>query len=89
MIYTMNVPPDVAEEFHYPKVWDTEEWYVANAFRHPVKRLCAYFTYQFDNYANYEAEMFDEGQKRHYRDTQFPQELQAAFDSGAETAGAC
>ena len=63
MIYTMNCPEEMASQHNYPMHWSDIEWYIANAFRHPVKRICAYNTYQFDNYANYEMEMFEESEK--------------------------
>lgn len=82
MIYTMNCPREMAEEHHYPMHWEAIEWYIANAFRHPVKRICAYNTYQFPNYADYEMEMFSEEEKRRYRDENFHLDLEKAFEAG-------
>lgn len=86
MIYTMNCPMELAAEHHYPLIWEGEEWYIANAFRHPVKRVCAYNTYQFNNYADYEMEMFDEEDKRQYRDEHFAKDLKSAYYAGMDTA---
>lgn len=84
MVYTMNAPQDVADKIGYVAGWESLEMYVANTFRHPVRRVCAYNTYQFRNYADYEMEIFTEDEKRKYRDTHFAAELQAAFDAGKE-----
>lgn len=84
MIYTMNCPEELAGEIGYPQHWSDIEWYVANAFRHPVKRVCSYNTYQFDNYDDYEMEMFSESEKREYRDRHFGNDLAAAFQAGKE-----
>lgn len=82
MIYTMNCPQELAEQHNYPMHWDDLEFYIANAFRHPVTRVCAWNTYQFANYDDYEMEMFSEAEKRQYRDAHFNDELQAAFRAG-------
>ena len=82
MIYTMNCPEELAARHHYTMHWDDVEWYIANAFRHPVTRVCAYNTYQFDNYDDYEMEMFVESEKRKYRDEHFQNDLAAAFQAG-------
>ena len=44
--------------------------------------LCACDTYQFDNYADYVCTMFDEGHKAAVRKTQFPKDLERAFELG-------
>lgn len=87
MMYTMNCPREMAERHHYPLHWDDLEWYVANAFRHPVTRVCAYNTCQFDTYDDYEMEMFSEKEKREYRDAHFGNDLEAAFQAGCRAAG--
>lgn len=82
MIYVMNCPEELAKQHNYPLHWKDVEWYIANAFRHPVARVCAYNTYQFENYAEYEMEMFSEAEKRQYRDLHFKNDLEAAFLAG-------
>ena len=84
LIYTMNCTEEMAAKFGYPSHWETIEWYIANAYRHPVKRICAYNTYQFDNYDDYEMEMFAESEKRKYRDEHFSDDLAAAFQAGKD-----
>ncbi len=43
-------------------------------------------TYQFDDYSNYEASMFDENEKAKYKEEHFPIECKKAFDIGARLA---
>lgn len=86
MIYTMNCPKEMAEEIHYPQHWNDIEAYISNAFRYPAKRVCAYNTYQFRNYDDYEMEMFSEVEKRHYRDEHFQEDEKAAYYAGMDTA---
>ncbi len=87
MMYAMNCPRDLAASNKYPMHWDQLEWYVANAFRHPVARVCAYNTYQFDRYDDYEMEMFQEEEKREYRDRHFQEDCAAAFQAGERATG--
>ncbi|MDE7402567.1 MAG: flavodoxin family protein [Muribaculaceae bacterium] len=86
MIYSMNCPKDMASELHYEQHWNDIEAYISNAFRYPSKRVCAYNTYQFRNYADYEMEMFNEEEKRHYRDEHFPIDEKTAYYAGMDTA---
>lgn len=86
MLYTMNCPKELAEQIGYPEKWKEMESYISNAFLTPCKRVCAFNTYQFINYDNYEMEMFKEEEKRKYRDDNFEKDLQNAFDSAVETA---
>ncbi|MGN0216179.1 MAG: hypothetical protein ACI4BG_06530 [Prevotella sp.] len=39
-------------------------------------------TYQFNNYSRYNAAMFDETHKAEVRATQFPKDLEAAYELG-------
>ena len=82
MIYTMNAPESVVKQIGYVDSWNSIEHYVAHTFRHPVKRVCAFNTYQFRNYKDYEMEIFTEEEKREYRDSHFQTDLDAAFDAG-------
>ena len=44
--------------------------------------LYAYNTYQFNDYSRYDFTLFDEADKRKYRDEHFSIDLQNAFDLG-------
>ena len=50
------------------------------------EHLIAYNTYQVKNYNNYELGGFSEEAKRHYRDENWEQDLQKAFDAGKRMA---
>jgi multimeric flavodoxin WrbA len=85
MIYTMNVK----EEFFYSSNYDKHLGYTENFIGHTYtmpKRLCAFFTYQFNNYKKYRVEAFSEPEKAEYKKTQFPKDLEAAFNAGKEMA---
>ena len=86
MIYTMNIPKAVENEFGYTRSWDEIERYISHTLRHPVTRICAYNTYQFPDYSKYEMELFTEKEKRLQRENQFPKDLQEAFLDGVEKA---
>lgn len=86
MIYTMNCPKEMVDEVGYTHTFDMLEFYVGNAFRHPVTRVCAYNTYQFNNYEHFEMEIFREEDKRTYRDENFEADLRAAYDQGVHAA---
>ena len=43
-------------------------------------------TYQFRDYSKYEFNLFDEAEKRAYRDAHFEEDLQAAYDLGVRIA---
>ncbi|MCX4291581.1 MAG: flavodoxin family protein [Odoribacter sp.] len=79
MIYTMNVPREMAPL----AMMDDLERFVGHVFS-PPRRLCAYNTYQFNDYSKYIVEVFSEADKRRYRDNIFPQELRAAEEMGRE-----
>ena len=80
-IYTMNVTENEATAFHYPELFERVEQFVAHVFTTP-KRLVAYNTYQFKDYRQYKVEVFSEKEKSAWRDTQFPQDQQIAYEAG-------
>lgn len=86
MIYSMNATEELAQAHGYIRDWDEFEWYISNAFRKPVHRVVAYYTYQFKHYEDYEMEMFSEEDKRNYRDAHFPEDLKNAWSAGADVA---
>lgn len=70
--YVMNSPSNPFE---------TERWMMELIFGH-CDLLYAFDTYQFSDYSKYNASMWNEAQKRHQRDTQFPKDLQSAYLMG-------
>ena len=48
--------------------------------------LYVYDTYQFKDYSKYVSDAFDEAQKRKVLQTQFPKDLESAFEIGKKVA---
>lgn len=48
----------------------------------PTEILYSYDTYQFPNYDRYDAATFSEAHKAEVRDTQFPLDLEKAYELG-------
>ena len=88
MIYSCNCTPELAEKFHYPNHWDDLEAEIGHVFKHPVSRVVAYNTYQFNNYDDYDVQMFREEDKRAWRDEHFADDQHKAFDTAKEIAQA-
>jgi hypothetical protein len=84
-IYTMNVGEDVSKSMGYDDLFDKTEIAIEGVFSKPI-RYCAFDTYQFKDYSKYKMEIFDEGDKRKVRQTQFPKDLENAFEIGKEIA---
>ena len=53
----------------------------------PTEILYSYDTYQFPNYDRYDAATFSEVHKAEVRDTQFPIDLEKAFELGKRLVG--
>ena len=80
-IYTMNCPnEEVYRQMNYPILMDTSAKQLA-VFG-PTEILCSYDTYQFSNYDRYDAATFSEAHKAEVRDTQFPINLEKAYELG-------
>ena len=84
MIYTMNVSRELFEQFHYDTVLGSAERFLQNTFGHKPERLCAFNTYQFDDYSRYRASFWDESQKAAHRRLQFPIDCQSAYELGGK-----
>ncbi len=82
-IYTMNVTEEGADKSGYNEYFDKLEGLITRVFQQP-KRLCAYNTYQFDDYSKYKADLFSEQDKKLHKEKQFPIDCQSAFDAGEQ-----
>ncbi len=81
MIYTMNCPVDYMDQIGYPILLGNS----ANAFEALFgysEILYACDTYQFRDYSQYEASMFDPVHKVEMKEKQFPIDCQKAFELG-------
>ena len=80
-IYTMNAPKEIAEKIHYDTIINTNAAALDVVLGY-TENLCAYNTYQFNDYSRYDANMFSEEVKAKYRDEHFEKDLQAAYELG-------
>lgn len=78
-IYTMNVQPEMAEMYNYIYKMNDQLMQLLNG---KTEYLISGDTYQFTDYAKYEASNFDEAHKAKVRDEQFPIDLKNAFELG-------
>ena len=81
MIYTMNCPEEMVERFGLDKVLGPNGGEMARLYGYN-ETIYAGDTYQFRDYSRYDCNMFDEEKKRVHRQTQFPVDLQKAYDLG-------
>lgn len=87
-IYTMNCPnEEVYRQMNYPILMDTSAKQLA-VFG-PTEILCSYDTYQFSNYDRYDAATFSEAHKAEVRETQFPIDLEKAYELGKRLVKKC
>ncbi len=81
MIFTMNIPEEAMEEWHYPVLLGTCAKQLRENFGHS-ETLYACNTYQFNDYSRYAFTYFSEEDKRRYRDEHFATDLQHAYELG-------
>ena len=87
-IYTMNCPnEEVYRQMNYHILMDTSAQQLG-VFG-PTEILCSYDTYQFTNYDRYDAATFNETHKAEVRDTQFPVDLEKAYELGKRLVDKC
>ena len=84
VIYTMNCPQDWAQKL-YTHVFDNFEAPIEKVFSKP-ERICSFDTYQFTDYDKYVCEIFDKNEKLKHHETQFPKDLEVAYQSGLRMA---
>jgi multimeric flavodoxin WrbA len=84
-IYTMNVTAGQLEESGCQQTWKITEGYLQHIFGN-FEALCAYDTYQFDDYSKYVVTVFDKDKKAEVKAVQFPKDCDSAFDMGCRFA---
>lgn len=87
MIYTMNVTREQYDMMGYEQHLLYTENFIGMTYTQP-KRLCAFNTYQLNDYSRYRIEAFSEADKAEYRRRQFPKDREAAYKAGVEMAQA-
>ncbi len=81
VIFTMNCPEELPKQINYDVILN-ENIKALNHIMGYCEGLFAYDTYQFIDYSKYNCDLFNEKDKAKVRDTQFPKDLQKAFDLG-------
>jgi multimeric flavodoxin WrbA len=84
-IYTMNIPEAYMKDRNYEVIFHCNENYLKN-LNGTSEFLLSMDTYQFDDYAKYEAAKYDEKHKFLVKTEQYPIDCQKAFDMGARLA---
>lgn len=82
IIYTMNVTPQLYEQFNYAAIHAPDRNYLQQYYGY-CEVYNAMNTWQFyPDYSKYDASAFDVDDKQRQRDNQWPKDLQAAYDMG-------
>jgi multimeric flavodoxin WrbA len=87
LIYTMNVPEEVATQYGYENFFKSNERYM-QLLLGTAESLYAFDTCQVDDYSKVVIESFDPAHKAKRRSEVLPLECQRAFDMGQRLAGA-
>lgn len=86
MIYDMNIKEDNPSMPFYNSVFDfLEVMFIERVYSKPYS-LKVNNTYQFDDYSRYVNTWFDEEDKKQQRQTQFPKDLEEAYNMGVKIA---
>ncbi len=85
VIFTMNCPEELAGQINYHVILE-ENVKSLNHIMGYAESLYSYDTYQFPDYTKYNCDLFDEKHKKEVQQTQFPKDLQKAFDLGKRLA---
>ncbi len=81
-LYTMNVEEKEYLRDNYDRYLGLWEQFVGWTFSEEPMFMCAYNTYQFDDYSKYVSDIFDEHEKAVWRERQFPADCEAAYQMG-------
>lgn len=81
IIYTMNCPEQLAKDINYDVILEES----VRSFKHIMgyaESLYSYDTKQFADFSKYNCDLFDEKHKDEVQQTQFPKDLQKAYELG-------
>ena len=85
IIFTMNCPQELADKINYHTILDEN----INTYNHIMgyaEGLFSYDTMQFADFSKYNCDLFDETHKKEVNATQFPKDMQNAFELGKKLA---
>ena len=85
-IYTMNLPENLMNEYHYPVHIGLNENILGRIFGQ-AESLCSFETLQFENYDKVVFSYFDPQQRRERHRTVFPEDCRKAFELSARLSG--
>ena len=85
VIFTMNCPEELAKQINYDTILDDNVKSLDHIMGY-AESLYAYDTYQFADYSKYNCDLFDESHKKEVQQTQFPKDMEKAFDLGKRLA---
>jgi multimeric flavodoxin WrbA len=85
--YTLGAPEERAKAQNYQAIFQSNDMGLKR-LKGASEHLVSYNTYQFDDYAKYDAPAFDEKAKAKHKAEHFPEECRKAFDIGARLAQA-
>ena len=66
---------------NYQITLNTLEGALEAVFKKPIT-MCSFDTYQFNDYSRYDMTLFNEEDKRQYRDAHFEEDLENAYQMG-------
>lgn len=81
VIFTMNCPQELAKDINYPILLGES----VNNLQHIMgycEGLYSYDTKQFADFSKYNCDLFDEEHKTKVQETQFPKDLESAYNLG-------
>ena len=81
VIFTMNCPEELAVRLNYNTILG-ENVSSLNHIMGYAESVYAYDTCQFADFSKYNCDLFNETDKLHVQETQFPHDLKKAFDLG-------
>lgn len=81
LIYTMNNTPERYKLVHYDTILEPDRQYMEMMFGH-CEVVNAFNTWQFPDYSKFDTSAVDVAEKQWFRDNQWPQDLQKAYELG-------
>ena len=81
LIYTMNCPEEISHKIGYDTLLGFTGTEMGRLYGYN-EILCSYETLQFKDYSRYDMNLFSEEQRKERHETQFPVDLQNAYDLG-------
>lgn len=86
VIFTMNCPENLANQLNYSVILG-ENVKSLNHIMGYAEGLYIYDTCQFNDFSKYNCDLFDEETKLQVKETQFPKDLENAFEFGKKLVG--